>query len=61
MEKEAIRTFLEHKSEENAKVLIFLAGNSRWRRQEGISNGVKSNFHDDPVQNWQRHKVGRQE
>ena len=26
MEKEAIRTFLEHKSEENAKELIFHAG-----------------------------------
>jgi hypothetical protein len=28
MEKEAFWTFLEHKNEENGKVLIFLAGNS---------------------------------
>ena len=56
MEKEAIRTFLEHKSEENAKVLIFLAGNSRWRRQEENPDGVKSNFHDGPEETWRRHK-----
>jgi hypothetical protein len=61
MEKEAIQTFLEHKSEENAKVLIFLAGNSRWRRQEEIFDGVKSKYHDGPVDSWRRHEVERQE
>ena len=61
MEKEAIRTFLEHKSEENAKDLIFQAGNNMWRRQEYYPDGVKSKVHDDPVQKWRRHQVERQE
>ena len=33
---------MEHKSEENGKVLIFLAGNSTFRRQESSCDDVKS-------------------
>jgi proteasome assembly chaperone (PAC2) family protein len=44
--KEAFWTFLEHKSEENGKDLIFLAGNSRLRRQEGFFDGVRSKMDD---------------
>ena len=58
LEKEAIRTFLEHKSEENGKDLIFHAENSTWRRQEEDPDGVKSKNHDDPVQIWRRHNIG---
>ena len=58
LEKEVIRTFLEHKSEENGKDLIFHAENSTWRRQEENHDGVKSKSGDDPVQTWRRHKKG---
>ena len=50
--------FLEYKCEENAKVLIFHAENSTWRRQEEKYDGVKSKSGDDPVQTWRRHKKG---
>ena len=49
---------MEHKSEENAKDLIFHAENSTWRRQEEDPDGVKSKSGDDPVQTWRRHKKG---
>ena len=50
--------FLEHKSEENAKDLIFHAENSTWWRQEENPDGVKSKSGDDPVQTWRRHNKG---
>ena len=56
LEKEAIRTILEHKSEENAKDLIFHAENSVWRHQEEVFDGVKSKNHDDPEETWRHHK-----
>ena len=57
LEKEAFWTFLEHKSEENGKVLIFLAGNSTWRRQEQFDDGVKSKNGDGPVKTWRRQNM----
>ena len=50
--------FLERKSEENGKDLIFHAGNSIWRRQEGKCDGVRNKIHDDPVKTWRRQMKG---
>ena len=56
MEKEAFWTFLEHKSEENGKDLIFHAENSTWQRQEEKCDDVRSKIHDDPEKTW-RHQM----